>query len=157
MYFNRSPQLATDYYQLSMSNVYVKEGKDKEIAVFDLFIRNNPFKGGYTVAAGLKQVIEFLTQVRFENEDIERIRRNHPELTKDFLEYLRTFRFTGEVYGVPEGTIVFPQESILRIKAPIVEAQIVETPLLSIINHQTLIATKASRIVEAAEGDQVLE
>ncbi|MBF7095947.1 nicotinate phosphoribosyltransferase [Alkalibacter mobilis] len=153
----RSKQLATDYYQISMSNVYINDGKDQEVAVFDLFVRNNPFNGGYMVCAGLEQVVEYLLDFGFEDDDIEMLKKNHPELTEKFLEYLRDFKFTGELYAIPEGSIVFPHEPILRIKAPLIEGQIIETPLLSMINHQTLIATKAARIVQAAEGDPVLE
>lgn len=153
----RRKQLSTDYYQISMSNVYINEKKDDHIAVFDLFVRNNPFQGGYMVCAGLEQVVQYLLDLRFEEEDIELLRENHPELTENFLDLLRDFRFTGELYAVPEGTILFPHEPILRIKAPLIQAQIIETSLLSIINHQTLIATKAARIVQAAEGDPVLE
>lgn len=153
----RRKQLSTDYYQISMSNVYINEGKDKDVAVFDLFVRVNPFHGGYTVCAGLEQVVEYLQDLRFEEEDIEMLRDNHPELTEVFLDYLRDFRFTGELWAIPEGSILFPHEPILRVKAPLLQAQIVETALLSIINHQTLIATKAARIVQAAEGDPVLE
>lgn len=157
MYHNRSVQLSTDYYQLSMGNVYISDDKKDDIAVFDLFIRKNPFKGGYTVCAGLEQVISYLTNIHFTEEDIELLKKHHPEFSEEFLEYLRNFKFTGELYAIPEGTIVFPQEPILRVKAPLIQAQIIETTLLTIVNHQTLIATKASRIVQAAGGDPVLE
>ncbi len=157
MYHNRSVQLATDYYQLSMSNVYISDDKRDDIAVFDLFIRRNPFNGGYTVCAGLEQVISYLINIHFTEEDIELLKKYHPEFSEEFLECLRNFKFTGELYAIPEGTIVFPQEPILRVKAPLIQAQIIETTLLTIVNHQTLIATKASRIVQAAEGDPVLE
>ncbi|MFZ7119472.1 MAG: nicotinate phosphoribosyltransferase [Eubacteriaceae bacterium] len=157
MYYKRLPQLSTDYYQLSMSNVYINDDKKDNCAVFDLFIRNNPFHGGYTVCAGLEQVITYLKNISFSDDDISLLKNNHPELSDKFLDYLKSFKFTGELYAIPEGTIVFPQEPILRIKAPLIEAQIIETSLLSIINHQTLIATKATRIVQAAEGDAVLE
>lgn len=157
MYHNRSVQLSTDYYQLSMSNVYISDDKRDDIAVFDLFIRRNPFNGGYTVCAGLEQVISYLINIHFTEEDIELLKKYHPEFSEEFLECLRNFKFTGELYAIPEGTIVFPQEPILRVKAPLIQAQIIETTLLTIVNHQTLIATKASRIVQAAEGDPVLE
>ena len=143
--------------QLSMGNVYISDDKKDDIAVFDLFIRKNPFKGGYTVCAGLEQVISYLTNIHFTEEDIELLKKHHPEFSEEFLEYLRNFKFTGELYAIPEGTIVFPQEPILRVKAPLIQAQIIETTLLTIVNHQTLIATKASRIVQAAGGDPVLE
>ncbi|NTW72983.1 MAG: nicotinate phosphoribosyltransferase [Eubacteriaceae bacterium] len=157
MQMKRRPQLATDYYQLSMSNVYIMDDKKDDIAVFDLFARKNPFNGGYMVCAGLEQAIDYLVNMKFNDSDIELLRFNHPELTEEFLAYLREFKFTGELYAVPEGSIIFPNEPILRIKAPLIQAQIIETPLLSIVNHQTLIATKAARIVQAAEGDSVLE
>lgn len=157
MHFNRKLQLATDLYQLSMGNVYLQEGKEKEIAVFDAFIRRNPFEGGYTVACGLEQIIEYISGLTFDDEDIEILKNNHPEFSDSFLEYLRNFKFSGEIYAVPEGTIIFPHEPIVRVKAPLIEAQLVETTILSILNHQTLIATKASRIVEEAKGDPVME
>lgn len=157
MQFERKLQLATDLYQLSMGNVYLEDGKKDEIAVFDVFIRNNPFGGGYTVAAGLEQVIEYIEGLAFEEEDVRLLKANHPEFSDGFIDYLRGFRFTGELYAVPEGTVIFPFEPIIRVKAPLIEAQLVETTILSIINHQTLIATKASRIVEEAKGDPVME
>ncbi len=157
MYHKRSPQLSTDYYQLSMSNVYINDDKKDDIAVFDMFIRKNPFKGGYTVCVGLEQVVNYLTNVHFSEDDVNMLRDNHPELSENFLNYLSTFKFTGELYAIPEGTLIFPQEPILRIKAPLIQAQIIETALLTMINHQSLIATKAARIVKAAEGDPVLE
>ncbi|MFZ7134578.1 MAG: nicotinate phosphoribosyltransferase [Eubacteriales bacterium] len=157
MYYTRKPQLSTDYYQLSMSNVYINDDKKDDIAVFDLFIRNNPFKGGYTVCAGLEQVVDFLLNIHFTEEDIQLLKRNHPELSEAFLEHLLHFTFTGELYAIPEGTIIFSHEPIIRIKAPLIQAQIIETAILSIINHQSLIATKAARIVQAADGDPVLE
>lgn len=157
MYYERRPQLSTDYYQLSMSNVYINDDKKDEIAVFDLFVRNNPFNGGYTVCAGLEQVVDFLLNMHFTSKDIALLKKHHPELSDTFLDYLRDFKFTGEVYAIPEGTIVFPQEPMIRVKAPLIQAQIIETAMLSIMNHQALIATKAARIVQAADGDPVLE
>lgn len=157
MQFNRKLELATDLYQLSMGNVYFEDGKKDDIAVFDAFIRNNPFKGGYTVAAGLAQIIEYIEGLRFDENDIALLHRNHPEFTDGFLDYLRHFKFEGEIYAVPEGTIIFPHEPIVRVKAPLIQAQLVETTILSIMNHQTLIATKASRITEEAKGDVVME
>ncbi len=157
MQFQRKLQLATDLYQLSMGNVYLEDGKQDEVAVFDVFIRNNPFGGGYTVAAGLEQVVEYIAGLAFEEEDVQLLKRNHPEFSDGFIDYMRHFKFTGELYAVPEGTIIFPFEPIIRVKAPLIQAQLVETTILSIINHQTLIATKASRIVEEAKGDPVME
>lgn len=157
MSFKRKLQLATDFYQLSMGNVYYLNDKSEQTAVFDLFIRKNPCGAGYTLTAGLEQVIEYIENLRFDDEDIRILKKNHPEFSDGFLKYLRNFSFSGEIYGVPEGTIIFPNEPILRVKAPLIEAQLIETTMLTIINHQTLIATKASRIVHAAEEDGVLE
>ncbi len=157
MQFPRKLQLATDLYQMSMGNVYLNDDKQNEIAVFDVFIRQNPFEGGYTVAAGLEQVIDYIEGLAFTEEDIALLHKNHPEFTEAYLDYMRHFRFTGEIYAVPEGTIIFPFEPILRVKAPLIQAQLVETTILAIINHQTLIATKASRIVEEAKGDPIME
>lgn len=157
MQFPRKLQLATDLYQLSMGNVYLNEGKQDEIAVFDMFIRKNPFGGGYTVSAGLEQVIDYIEGLAFTDDDIALLHKNHPEFTNDFLDYLRHFKFTGELYAIPEGTIFFPHEPIIRVKAPLIQAQLLETTMLAIINHQTLIATKAARIVEEAKGDPIME
>jgi len=157
MQFERRLQLATDLYQFTMGNVYIQDGKAEEEAVFDMFIRNNPFSGGYTVAAGLEQVIEYIKGIAFTDQDISALKKYHPEFSDAFLTYLRDFHFTGDLYAVPEGTIIFPLEPIIRVKAPLIQAQIVETTMLSIINHQTLIATKAARIIEEAKGDVVME
>ncbi|MBC3889262.1 nicotinate phosphoribosyltransferase [Acetobacterium paludosum] len=157
MQFDRKLQLATDLYQFTMGNVYVQDGKANEEAVFDVFIRNNPFQGGYTVAAGLEQVIDYINGIRFSKEDTALLKKNHPEFSDVFLDYLENFKFEGEIFAVPEGTIIFPMEPIVRVKAPLVQAQIVETTILSIVNHQTLIATKAARIIEEAQGDAVME
>lgn len=157
MQFDRKLQLATDLYQFTMGNVYVQDGKEKEEAVFDVFIRNNPFAGGYTVVAGLEQVIEYIKGIRFTSEDTALLKKNHPEFSPAFLAYLENFKFEGEIFAIPEGSIIFPMEPIIRVKAPLIQAQIVETTILSIVNHQTLIATKAARIIEEARGDVVME
>jgi len=154
---NRKLHLATDYYQMSMSNVYISEEMQSCEAVFDVFIRKNPFHGGYTVFAGLEQVIDYLSNIRFDEEDIKMLKKNHPELNDKYLDYIRNFKFTGSLSSVEEGCIVFPQEPLIRITAPLIEAQFIETTILSIINHQTLIATKASRVTDAAAGDKVME
>lgn len=146
----RKLELATDFYQLSVSNVYESKGFKDRQAVFDVFIRRNPFEGGYSVFAGLEQVIEYINNLRFDEEDIKLLKENHPELTEGFLEYLRNFKFTGEIYAMEEGEIFFPSEPVLRVKTNLIEAQLIETAILAIINHQSLIATKASRIVSAA-------
>ncbi|HHT50283.1 MAG TPA: nicotinate phosphoribosyltransferase [Eubacteriaceae bacterium] len=157
MSFKRKLQLATDFYQLSMGNVYFLENKADQIAVFDLFIRKNPCDNGYTIVAGLEQIIEYIEKLHFDDEDIAMLKKHHPEFQPDFLEYLRNFSFSGEIYGMPEGTLAFPNEPIIRVKAPLLEAQLIETTMLTIINHQSLIATKACRIVKAANGDGVLD
>ena len=153
----RKLHLCTDYYQLSVSNIYMMNGSKDKTAVFDVFIRKNPFEGGYTVFAGLEQIIEYIETLRFSEEDIQMLKNNHPELVPEFLDYLRNFKFTGELYSLKEGEIFFPQEPIIRIKAPIIEAQILETAILAIINHQSLIATKASRVCRAAGKGMVLD
>ena len=118
MSFERKIQLATDFYQLSMGNVYYLDNKKDQIAVFDLFIRKNPCEGGYTVVAGLEQIIEYIENLKFTEEDVQLLKKNHPEFSEEFLDYLRNFSFTGEIYAMPEGSIAFPNEPILRVKAP---------------------------------------
>ncbi|KNZ43111.1 nicotinate phosphoribosyltransferase [Acetobacterium bakii] len=157
MQFDRKLQLATDLYQFTMGNVYLQDGKAAEEAVFDAFIRENPFGGGYTVVAGLEQVIDYIKGLRFTKADTVLLKKNHPEFSEEFLTYLENFKFEGEIYAVPEGSIIFPFEPIIRVKGPLIQAQLVETTILSIINHQTLIATKAARIIEEARGDLVME
>ena len=153
----RKLQLATDFYQFSVSNVYVNTNLADKIAIFDLFIRKNPFQGGYSVFAGLEQIIDFISNLHYTDEDIQMLSHNHPEMTESFLEYLKKFKFNGNIYSVKEGEIIFPYEPFIRIEAPIAQAQLIETTLLTIVNHQTLIATKASRVCEAAEDDPVLD
>ena len=153
----RKLQLATDFYQFSVSNVYVNTNLADKIAIFDLFIRKNPFQGGYSVFAGLEQIIDFISNLHYTDEDIQMLSHNHPEMTESFLEYLKKFKFNGNIYSVIEGEIIFPYEPFIRVEAPIAQAQLIETTLLTIVNHQTLIATKASRVCEAAEDDPVLD
>ena len=152
----RNLTMMTDLYELTMMNGYLRYGKDKNRACFDLFYRRRGDVTAYAVAAGLEQVIEYVQNLRFTQEDIEYL-RSLAIFDDAFLAYLSDFRFTGEILAVPEGTIVFPDEPILRVIAPIMEAQLLETALLNIINHQTLIATKAARVVQSARGDKVLE
>jgi len=149
--------LLTDLYQLTMGGGYFKLEKTKQEVVFDYFFRRNPFGGGYTIFAGLEKLIKYLLNLRFKTEEIEYLRslKIFPE---DFLNYLlNEFRFRGDVYAVPEGTVVFPNTPIVRIKANILEAQLIESALLNILNFPTLIATKAARVSQAAEGATVLE
>ncbi|HHV71575.1 MAG TPA: nicotinate phosphoribosyltransferase [Clostridia bacterium] len=152
----RNLTLLTDLYQLTMAYGYYKTGRDRKEAVFDLFYRRNPCGNGFAIAAGLEQVIDYIQNLRFSGEDIDYLKSL--DLFDDgFLELLRDFKFTGEMYAIPEGTVVFPNEPLIRVKAPIIEGQLIETALLNIINHQTLIATKANRVCRAAEGGSVLE
>lgn len=151
----RNLTMMTDLYQLTMMNGYYVNGSYTNEAVFDVFFRQ---KGqmNYAVAAGLQQAIEYILDLRFDEADLEYL--SALNLFDDgFIGYLRAFRFTGDIYSVREGEIVFPGEPILTVKAPLIEAQLVETALLNIVSHQTLIATKASRIVEAADGKKVVE
>ena len=151
----RNVSVVMDFYELTMSQCYFNDNKDKEV-VFDLFYRKNPDDGGYCVFAGLEQVVDYVLNLHFEKEDIDYLRSLN-QFSEEFLEYLSTVRFTGDIYAIPEGTPVFPHEPLVRVKAPIIEAQLVETALLLAINHQTLIATKSRRIVQASEGRAVME
>lgn len=148
--------LATDLYELTMIYGYYKTETAERTAVFDLFFRRLPWDNGFALAAGLEQAIEYVKELRFTGEDIAYLRSLNL-FSEDFLEYLRDLRFTGDIDAVPEGTPVFPAEPIVRVTAPIAQAQLLETTLLNIINHQTLIATKAARVVEAAGDTTVLE
>ena len=147
--------LLTDLYQLTMMQGYFKNNNNDTV-VFDAFYRTNPSGNGFAIAAGLEQVIDYLKNLRFSPEDIEYLRGLHI-FDEDFLEYLADFKFTGSVYAIPEGTVIFPREPLVKVIAPIMEAQLVETAILNIVNHQSLIATKASRVCFAAKGDGVLE
>lgn len=147
--------LLTDFYQLTMMQGYFKN-KVQERVIFDAFYRTNPSGGGYAVCAGLEQVIEYIKGLHFDYDDISYL-RSLQVFEEDFLDYLAGFHFTGDIYAIPEGTVVFPMEPLVKIIAPIMEAQLVETAILNIINHQSLIATKASRVCFAARGDGVME
>ena len=150
--------LLTDLYELTMAAGYVQNRFDAR-ATFELFVRNLPQRRNYLVAAGLEQALDFLEAVRFSTEDVSYLRalpffRN---VHSDFFDYLSRFQFTGDVWALPEGTIFFPGEPLLRVTAPIADAQLVETSLLSILHFQTLIASKASRVTTAAAGRPVVE
>lgn len=145
-----------DFYELTMGNGYFESGYKDRITYFDLFFRTVPDKGGFAVAAGLEQAIEYIQNLHFSGEDIDYL-RSRGCFSEKFLEYLRDFRFTGDIYAVPEGTPVFPREPLMTVRAPAIQAQLIETFLLLTINHQTLIATKANRITRAAQGRTVLE
>ena len=151
----RDLTLLTDLYQLTMMQGYYKHEIKKKV-VFDLYYRKNPSGNGYGICAGLDQAIDYINNLKFSEEDIAYL-RSLEMFSEEFLEYLGSFRFTGDIYAIPEGTVVFPGEPLIRVCAPILEAQYIETALLNIINHQSLIATKAARVVQAAEGDAVLE
>lgn len=148
--------LLCDFYEFTMSAGYFKNGYSETITYFDVFFRRVPDGGGFAICAGLEQVIEYIENFKFEKEDIEYL-RSKQMFDEDFLEYLENLRFTGDIYAIPEGTPVFPGEPILTVKAPAVQAQLIETFLLLALNHQSLIATKANRIVRAAAGRTVLE
>ena len=147
--------LLTDFYELTMMQGYFNAGNDKTV-VFDVFYRINPSGNGFAITAGLEQVIDYIKNLKFSDSDIEYLRSMNT-FSNDFLNYLKDFKFTGDIYAIPEGTIVFPTEPLVRVKAPIMEAQIIEAALLNIINHQSLIATKAARVVWAAGGDPIME
>lgn len=152
----RELALLTDLYELTMMQGYFATGAYKKKVVFDLYYRKNPSGNGYAIAAGLAQAIEYIKGLQFTKEDINYLTSLNI-FNDEFIEYLKEFRFTGDIYAIPEGTVVFPHEPLLRVTAPIMEAQLIETALLNIINHQSLIATKASRVVWAAQGDPVME
>ncbi len=145
-----------DFYQLTMGNGYFRTKHADKIAYFDVFFRRVPDGGGYAICAGLEQVIGYIKGLRFTEEDIKYL-RGKGIFDEDFLEYLRHFKFTGDIRAVPEGTPVFPSEPLLTVRAPAIQAQLIETMLLLLINHQSLIATKANRIVRAAQGRAISE
>lgn len=151
-----SMSLLTDFYELTMMQGYFDAGSYDKTVVFDVFYRVNPSGNGFAIAAGLEQVIDYIKNLKFSEDDLEYLASQNT-FSAEFLDYLKNFRFTGDIYAIPEGTVVFPTEPLVRVKAPIIEAQIIEAAMLNIINHQSLIATKASRVVWAAEGDAVME
>ena len=142
--------LLTDLYELTMMQGYFENGSN-ETVVFDVFYRTNPSHSAYAITAGLEQVIDYIKNLTFDQEDIDYL-KSTGFFQDDFLKYLSDFHFSGDIYAIPEGTVVFPKEPLLKVVAPIIEAQLVETAILNIINHQSLIATKASRVVYAAGG-----
>ena len=151
----RDLTLLTDFYELTMMQGYYEKGQN-EIVIFDVFYRQNPCNGGYAICAGLEQVIEYVKGLNFTYEDVDYL-RSLGIFDEEFLHYLSGFHFSGDIYAIPEGSVIFPKEPLLKVVAPIMEAQLVETAILNIINHQSLIATKASRVVFAAAGDGIME
>ena len=145
-----------DFYELTMANGYFNCGFADKITYFDAFFRNVPDKGGFAIAAGLEQLIEYIEDLHFDEEDIEYL-RSRKLFGEDFLEYLKNFKFTGDIWAIPEGTPVFPREPLVTVRARAIEAQLIETFVLLTLNHQSLIATKANRIVRAARGKAVME
>lgn len=145
-----------DYYELTMGNGYFDHGMGDKITYFDVFYRQNPDNGGFAIAAGLEQVVEYIQNLHFDDEDIEYL-RGRKMFSEQFLEYLRNFKFEGDIWAIPEGTPVFPREPLMIVRAPAIQAQLIETYVLLEINHQSLIATKANRVCRAAEGRVVLE
>jgi nicotinate phosphoribosyltransferase len=148
--------LMCDFYELTMSNGYLELGYAEKICYFDVFYRTVPDQGGFAIAAGLEQVINYINRLSFSDEDLKYLESKNL-FSKEFINYLRDFKFTGDIYAVPEGTVIFPNEPIMKVKAKAIEAQLIETYLLTTLNYQSLIATKASRIVRAAKGRPVSE
>jgi len=152
---SRKLTLLTDFYELTMMQGYFKSGEN-ETAIFDMFYRVTPDNSGYAICAGLEQVIDYIKNLHFSYEDVDYL-RGLGLFDEDFLHYLSGFHFSGDIYAVAEGSLIFPKEPILKVIAPMMEAQLVETAILNIINHQSLIATKTARVVHAAAGDGVME
>lgn len=152
----RNLTMLTDFYELTMANGYFENGMGDTVSYFDMFFRRVPDNGGFAIMCGLEQVIDYLKNLRFTDEDIDYL-RGKGIFSEKFLEYLRDFRFSCDVWAVPEGTPIFPREPIVTVRGPAIQAQFVETMILICINHQSLIATKANRIVRAAEGRPVME
>ena len=147
--------LLTDLYELTMMQGYFKTG-NQNVVIFDAFYRTNPDNGGYAIFAGLAQIIDYIEHLHFDASDISYL-RSLGIFEEDFLKYLKTFRFSGDIYAVTEGTVIFPREPLIKVIAPIMEAQLIETAILNILNHQSLIATKAARVCYAAGNDGVME
>ena len=145
-----------DFYEMTMANGYFRQGMQDSITYFDLFFRRVPDGGGFAIAAGLEQLVEYIQDLHFDEDDIAYL-RSKGMFQEDFLDYLRDFRFTGDIWAVPEGTPVFPGEPLITVRAPAAQAQLIETFALLCVNHQSLVATKANRVVRAAQGRAVLE
>ena len=156
MTHNVNYTMLADFYELTMANGYFKCGLKDRICYFDVFFRSIPDGGGFAIAAGLEQVVQYIEDLRFDDEDIDYL-RSKGVFDEEFLSFLRNFQFTGDIWAVPEGTPIFPREPIMVVRAPAIQAQFIETYLLLTLNHQSLIATKSSRIVRAAQGRPVSE
>ena len=152
----RNLTMLCDFYELTMSNGYFKCGMRDRVVYFDVFYRDNPDGGGFAVVAGLEQIIEYINDLHFDDDDIAYL-RSKKIFDEEFIKYLAEFRFTGDIWAIPEGTVVFPGEPLMTVRAKAIEAQFIETYILMMINHQSLIATKAARIVRAAKGRGVSE
>lgn len=153
---NQRLELVADFYEYTMANGYFNKNMEDKIAYFDVFFRKVPNEGGYAIVAGLEQIINYIRNLSFDEEDISYLRKQN-KFSEEFLNYLENFRFTGDIWAIPEGTVVFPNEPLITVKAPIIQAQLLETMLLLTTNHQSLIATKTSRIVKEAQGRPVME
>ena len=153
---NQKLELVADFYEYTMANGYFNKNMEDRIAYFDVFFRKVPDEGGYAIVAGLEQIINYIRNLSFDEEDISYLRKQN-KFSEEFLNYLENFRFTGDIWAIPEGTVVFPNEPLITVKAPIIQAQLLETMLLLTTNHQSLIATKTSRIVKEAQGRPVME
>lgn len=153
---NMNLTMLTDFYEITMANGYFNNGLKDKIAYFDMFFRKVPDNGGFAIMAGVEQVIQYLKNLEFTREDIEYL-KNRNQFSEAFLEYLRNFKFSCDVWAIPEGTPIFPGEPVVMVRGPVIEAQFIETMILLTINHQSLIATKANRIVRAAQGRDVME
>lgn len=153
---NKNLSLLADFYEFTMSNGFFVKNMTNKIAYFDVFFRRIPDNGGYVIVSGLEQIIDYINNLKFDIDDITYLRSTN-KFSEGFLDYLADFKFTGDIWAIPEGTVVFPNEPLITVRAPIIEAQILETMVLLLINHQSLIATKASRIVASAKGRPVME
>ena len=148
--------LLTDFYEITMANGFFKEGRANQIAYFDMFFRRIPDGGGYAIMAGVEQLVDYLQMLSFDDDDIAFLRSKNL-FDEQFLQYLKDFEFACDVWAVPEGTPIFPHEPIVTVRGPIIQAQFIETMVLLCINHQSLIATKANRMVRAADGRPIME
>ena len=153
--FTRNLSMLTDFYELTMSNGYYNEGMADKIGVFDLFFRRVPDDGGFAIMCGLQQIIDYISELKFTDSDINYLKDKG--FSDSFLDYLKSFKFSCDIWAIPEGTPIFPNEPVITVKGPIIQAQLIETLILIAFNHQTLIATKANRIVRAAQGRPVME